>query len=73
MCFEDLAPFTLRRRNLKTQTITGNFGDLCLRKIRSGKSRDRLVWTVGLTIEINLLFQISSVSRGRVLNNEELR
>lgn len=28
MCFKDLALSTLRRRNFKTQTITGNFGFL---------------------------------------------
>ena len=61
----------LRRRNLKTHQSPVIL-DLCLRKTQTGKSddyrdyivfeklrfRDGLVWTVGLTVEIKLRFQM---------------
>ena len=48
----------------KDTTITGHFGAFS----KTLRSRDGLVWTVGLTGEMKLRFQISPGNRGRCLN-----
>ena len=45
------------RSNRRNKAAFSNFSDL-KRAFRKFRFRDGLVWTVGLTIEINLRFQI---------------
>jgi len=68
----------IRPEEFKKVTIAGHYMHLCLRKTQSGKSydyrgaivfekrrfRDGLVWSVGLTVEIKLRFQISLAQSG---------
>ena len=48
------------RSNRRNKAAFSNFSDL-KRAFRKLRFRDRLVWTVGLTVEIKLRFRISLI------------